>query len=374
MLVFRPSGRKPNIDFSVDNNIIEVVTSYKYLGVTISSSGSFQNGIEELSLKGQKAWYMLRSSVSVDTLNNPRLYMKLFDTLITPIITYGAEVWSQQYCTLIEKSNVHSYDRICYEKLHNKVCKQIIGLGKFTSNLAARIELGQVPTSYIVIRRTLNYWSKLESVQPASQCLVSEKELCAANVNSWYSTVQQMLRHVNVDVTALPTAPTNKWCRQQSVQVNDYYHNLQSEQLQSQIGVSGVGKNKLRTYSKLTPRSSQGIEDYLICDLTWKQKRLIAQLRTGNHKLRIETGRHCKPSLPPEQRVCLHCNAACTEDEKHFLAECNAYSEIRKKYLPCEPDSTVDFVNCMTSKDCESLNNLSQYLQEAWELRAGMDQ
>ena len=104
------------------------------------------------------------------------------------------------------------------------------------------------------------------------------------------------------------------------------------------------------------------------------QKRLIAQLRTGNHKLRIETGRHCKPSLPPEQRVCLHCNAACTEDEKHFLAECNAYSEIRKKYLPCEPDNTVDFVNCMTSKDCESLNNLSQYLQEAWDLRAGMDQ
>lgn len=95
-MVFRPSGRIPDVAFNLNGENIEIVKSYKYLGLTFSSNGSFNYGIAEMSQKGQKAWYLLHSRIPIDTLNNAKLYLKLFDAMIQPIITYGCEIWSQQ--------------------------------------------------------------------------------------------------------------------------------------------------------------------------------------------------------------------------------------------------------------------------------------
>ena len=132
---------------------------------------------------------------------------------------------------------------------------------------------------------------------------------------------------------------------------------------------------QLRTYSKFQPSSMPGVVSYLVKDLSWSEKRLIAQIRTGNHKLRIETGRHCRPRLQPEFRVCLVCNTDQVEDEQHFIADCNAYSNIRSKYLPVETGPAphtahgVDYIKCLTSTDTQQLRNVSRFIKEAWVIR-----
>ena len=45
--------------FMLGNQNLEVIASYKYLGITISSSGSFLQGINELAQKGRKALFSL---------------------------------------------------------------------------------------------------------------------------------------------------------------------------------------------------------------------------------------------------------------------------------------------------------------------------
>jgi hypothetical protein len=58
--------------------------------------------------------------------------------------------------------------------------------------------------------------------------------------------------------------------------------------------------------------------------LTFQKKNTsLGQLRTSCHPLKIETGRHCKPPWPRENRLCSVCNVI--DEEEHFLASCKKY-------------------------------------------------
>lgn len=59
---------------------------------------------------------------------------------------------------------------------------------------------------------------------------------------------------------------------------------------------------------------------------------LIAQLRTGSHHLRCETGRWKSPKETWEERTCIFCDKGVVETERHFFMECTAYEDIRKQY------------------------------------------
>ncbi len=55
----------------------------------------------------------------------------------------------------------------------------------------------------------------------------------------------------------------------------------------------------------------------------------LTRYRLSGHKLMIETGRHRQTWLPPEQRLCSHCDLNQMETELHFLTECSKYTDIR---------------------------------------------
>ncbi len=60
-----------------------------------------------------------------------------------------------------------------------------------------------------------------------------------------------------------------------------------------------------------------------------KLRSTLTRYRLSGHKLMIETGRHRQTWLPPEQRLCSHCDLNQTETELHFLTECSKYTDIR---------------------------------------------
>ena len=157
-------------------------------------------------------------------------------------------------------------------------------------------------------------------------------------------------------------------------------HSLQS----LSVSRTNVGGSKLRTYAKF--KHTAEIENYLTCiDLSWKQKRVISKFRLSNHKLHIETGRYCRPRLPPERRTCNVCSLNATEDEPHFLIVCPLYAHLRQKHCIDTPvcDTNADigavnadntniighFVEIMTSHDTSVLQRLSNFLSEAFSVR-----
>ena len=97
------------------------------------------------------------------------------------------------------------------------------------------------------------------------------------------------------------------------------------------------GKPKLRTYRMVKQKLER--EDYLL-EGTAGQRRVMTMIRGGTNDLRIERGRYERVKrggryerLKPEERMCLFCDSGEVEDEKHFLCDCERWSEMRKRTL-----------------------------------------
>lgn len=72
--------------------MIDCVSSYKYLGVHLTVSGSFHEARSELYKKALKAYHKL----SNDFINlNPgiKTSIHVFDSTVKPILLYNADVW-----------------------------------------------------------------------------------------------------------------------------------------------------------------------------------------------------------------------------------------------------------------------------------------
>ena len=113
------------------------------------------------------------------------------------------------------------------------------------------------------------------------------------------------------------------------------------------------------------------LEQYLN-SLTTNQRVSLAKLRLSSHKLRIETGKYGKNITPRDERKCLNCNMPDLEDEYHFVLICPVYDDLREKYIKkyyYRKPSVCKFVELMSSKNINTIRNLSMYVFEAFALR-----
>ena len=61
----------------------------------------------------------------------------------------------------------------------------------------------------------------------------------------------------------------------------------------------------------------------------------MARIRTCNHNLPIEIGRHGRNYIPREERICTKCDSGLLGDEFHFILVCSnpVLLELREKYI-----------------------------------------
>ena len=92
VLIFNKSGRHIKEPFYFNNELIESVNKYTYLGVIFQSSGLFNYAKEELYNKSLKASYKLSRCLS-GSAASIKANLHLFDHTLNPIILYGSEIW-----------------------------------------------------------------------------------------------------------------------------------------------------------------------------------------------------------------------------------------------------------------------------------------
>ena len=66
---------------------------------------------------------------------------------------------------------------------------------------------------------------------------------------------------------------------------------------------------------------------------------IITRWRLSSHKLMVEVGRHRRPIVPREERVCSMCGVL--EDEQHVIFTCPLYDNIRNKYEEVVTNRTI---------------------------------
>ena len=118
---------------------------YKYLSVWITSNGKFNKTRRYLASQAKKAAFALLA-ISV-RLNHPSVtvMLRLYDALITPIMSYGCEIWEFREDRDLEKVEI-------------KFLKSILHLHDSTPTMAVRGELDQLPIFLLWRERILKYW------------------------------------------------------------------------------------------------------------------------------------------------------------------------------------------------------------------------
>ena len=118
-----------NLKFVCNGDNLEVVHSFKYLGIMMNYNGSFKIAIEELHKQASRAMYsLLRKCRTFDLPVN--VAVDLFDKLVSPVMLYSCEVWG------FEKT-----ERL--EKLHLKFLKHILKVKTNTCSNMVYGELGR---------------------------------------------------------------------------------------------------------------------------------------------------------------------------------------------------------------------------------------
>ena len=90
-------------------------------------------------------------------------------------------------------------------------------------------------------------------------------------------------------------------------------------------------REKLKFYSMFKTDCHKA--DFLNTINNSSHKKTINKFRLGNHRLRIETGRHTIPKTPENLRICLFCHLNEVEHELHFILNCHLYDNLRSKFF-----------------------------------------
>ena len=189
IMVFQKGTNKCDYVFHIGNEMIDNVKDYTYLGTRISSSGNFTLSLEHLRQKALHALFSLRRHTDFSKLK-PSLANKIFDTMISPILTFNSEVWDA-----FVKSDFKSWDNSGIEKTHLHFCKRYLEVHNKSSNVACRSELGRFPLIIDInnkILNNLNYLQEKDENSIVKQSLKISVDLCHSGQNSFYSSLKKM--------------------------------------------------------------------------------------------------------------------------------------------------------------------------------------
>jgi hypothetical protein len=142
--------------FVYDNNNLEEVTSYKYLGIDIHHKLNWNYSIEKRIIGGWKAYYGLENNCKSTDLWSWDKKKLLFETLVTPVILYGCEVWG---CSISRES----WRKI--EKIQKNFITYNLKIKGNTPYPILLLETSLSPIESMTMTRYLMYKNKLNNME-----------------------------------------------------------------------------------------------------------------------------------------------------------------------------------------------------------------
>ena len=334
--------RKPV--FKLNDNVVEVVSVFNYLGVTFSKNGRFANAMKNNVNKATKAMHSLRrtfyeKNIPID------IQLDLFEKTIEPILLYGAEIWGSDDTSIIEK-------------YYMKTLKQIMGVKHSTPTYMVLGETGKLPIRFKIDKQIFTFWYRLVTgKQEKLSCeiykIMTLDKTCLNISYRWLEHVEKILNDTGF---AFIWADQHLTLAQSKIVMNT----LKDQHIQKLFSYRD-SSTKARNYLFLKDR--WGMEYYLKT-LDYKATRSLLFFRTCNHKLPIEKGRHLKPIIPAHARYCPFCVTS-VGDAFHYVLECKHFNRSRKKYIDriyfIRPNM-YKFQILMQSTDQRELRNLATFV------------
>jgi exonuclease III len=370
VMIFAKKSQKSNPTFSWRTTSLEIVKMYKYLGLQITSNGTFNVAKEDLKDRARKAVFKIRHLLSSTSNITASMLLKIFDATVKPILTYGSAVWGANSKILENFLGIDDLDKLSkfigkcpIENVQLWYCKQILQVGKKACNVAVLSEMGRVPVFIDTQISVLKLYQRLVS---AKNCTLLHEayKLSQSTKGGWVSYVEPFMHKLDIQLPnkgnfqAIKTKLVNCY-------ITTFFNvlNINPEHI------------KLRTYRLF--KKDYKLEPYLEhYNIKRHEKSQLAKFRISNHVLEIEKGRHKHLSL--DARICPVCASGQIEDEVHFLMKCTKYKHQRdifhQSVKTIKPDLHLSdcmssFIKLMRETNPEILQKLSQYVYESFMIR-----
>ena len=150
-MIFNKTGRLLRRNFKYKNSIIETVREYKYLGFILVPSGSVVQGLNDLKSRGNRAIFQIKNKMGEYFRLKPKISIKLFNTLVKPILLYMADLWG---CLKTPKN-------FPIDTLQTKFLKQVLGVQIQTTNIGVFLETGELPLSIFSMKASIKNWTRI---------------------------------------------------------------------------------------------------------------------------------------------------------------------------------------------------------------------
>ena len=107
IIVFRNGGNiRNNEKWYYNNENIEIVNEFNYLGLLLNYNGKFFKTQKHISEQGQKALFAILN-VCNSNYFNIETCLSVFDTYVSSVLNYGCEVWGFHKASNVEKTHTN---------------------------------------------------------------------------------------------------------------------------------------------------------------------------------------------------------------------------------------------------------------------------
>lgn len=275
------------------------------------------------------------------------IILKLFDSLVKPVILYGTEVWGSENSDIIEQIQL-------------RFCKYLLSVKKSTCTNMVYGELGVMPVDIDIKSRLIGYWARLISghqnkISNMVYLLLYKLDVLKLFHSDWINTVKTTLNLSGFSGIWLNQCLPYSVAHFKTI----FKIRLKDQFIQKwQTGISEGGKCTVYRIIK----SSFGLETYLL-KLPLHSRKVLTKFRCRNHRLPIERASY--ENVLRDMRICHFCRKD-IGDEYHYILCCPHFSNERKKYICtrlCKSPSTFNLNILFNKSGVDDLKKLTKFVR-----------
>ena len=338
--------RKKKQTFFINNNELETVDQFKYLGVTISNKGRFMYSIKDNISKARRAHYLQMKHVRNNCIPLS-CHIELFKKTIDPILLYGAEIWGFEKYDILEKFRI-------------KCLKSILHLKTSTPDYMVYGELGIMPLACEIKTRMVSYWGHLLMGNPDKINLkMYRKTRELSDINTfrykWNTCIEMILNEVGFGYIWTLEHPEQEYTHRFS----EVIQRIKDQHLQvvnSEYDMSSKKQNYL--ILKEEHKQAPYFDSLQHTDIM-----SLLKFRTDNHRLPVETGRY--HNICYENRICQICKLE-VGDKFHYLFSCPFFSQERNIYIHSKyriNPNIIKYKQLLSHSRPSTLRNLCKFIK-----------
>ena len=327
VVVFRPPRRLAwageGVELSYKGLRLVVESSFCYLGVEMHSTRPFGHAAAPRAESALKAVHAMRRRCAELGIVDPLLHCELFDALVRPVVSYGAEIWGTQF--------LPGGKNPC-EQLHCAFLRRELGVRGSTPSLVVLAELGRFPLWVEWAQATARFWSRVACVDEGRllkraftlSCQLASRggDTQPPAFRTWASHAAAFLQYLGLEADLQAPSPVNDDEVARAARARHIEQLAACNQPKVQRYVRAVlGGVSLETYKPAA---------YIGAVADRPRRMRLAQLRTGSHWLAEETGRW--RGVERAERRCPHCEGGVVEDAQHMVFDCRLYSGLRQQF------------------------------------------